>query len=96
MALFLAVTLTASVVPRSKPHIIHMLADDLGWSEVGYHRTQDKGDASTPNIDRILTEGLELNRYVSSAAANTRTIRWFRLCIILPARNVCTVQMAWQ
>jgi arylsulfatase B len=48
-----------------KPHIIHILADDLGWAEVGYHRSQaDKADVSTPNLDMLVgSEALELTRH---------------------------------
>eukprot|EP00948_MAST-09A_sp_MAST-9A-sp1_P000767 g767.t1 len=47
------------------PNIIHILADDLGWAELGAHRSDaEKGDVSTPNIDGVLkTEALELNRF---------------------------------
>ena len=53
-----------SAAPR-KPHIIHVLADDLGWSEVGYHRTgaQAKAEVSTPVIDQLVAGGLELDRF---------------------------------
>jgi arylsulfatase A-like enzyme len=36
-----------------------IVADDLGWNDVGYHGSEIK----TPNIDRIAREGLELDHY---------------------------------
>lgn len=46
----------------SKPHIIHILADDLGWGELGYHNQEAGDDIRTPNIDALVSEGLELDR----------------------------------
>mmetsp|Transcript_22344 Transcript_22344/g.51800 ORF Transcript_22344/g.51800 Transcript_22344/m.51800 type:complete len:569 (+) Transcript_22344:28-1734(+) len=58
--LFLAVAVgTAS----PKPHIIHILADDLGWADVGYHRAAADRDVQTPNIDAFARSGIELDRF---------------------------------
>jgi arylsulfatase B len=48
-----------------QPHIIHILVDDLGWAEVGYHNkiAKTEGDVKTPNIDRLVAGGLELDRF---------------------------------
>lgn len=48
------------------PHIVHILADDFGWSEVGYHRantTAIQHDVSTPNLDELASNGLILDRF---------------------------------
>ena len=42
-----------------RPHIVIMLADDLGWRDLGYHGSE----IATPNIDRLAAEGVELNRF---------------------------------
>ncbi len=41
------------------PNILVLLADDLGWGDIGLHG----GIARTPNIDRLAQEGMELKRY---------------------------------
>lgn len=49
-----------------KPNIIIILADDLGWGDVGYHGSAIR----TPNIDRLAREGIELNRYYVAAVCS--------------------------
>jgi len=43
----------------SQPNIIILLADDLGWADLGFRGS----DIETPNIDRLAQEGLTLNRF---------------------------------
>ncbi|MDP4286205.1 MAG: arylsulfatase [Bacteroidota bacterium] len=45
-----------------KPNIIIIVADDLGWGDLGYHGSEIK----TPNIDELAREGVNLNRYYSA------------------------------
>ncbi len=53
-----------------QPNIVFILADDLGWNEVGFNNP-DK--PYTPNIDYLHSEGLSLNQfYVHAVCAPTR------------------------
>ena len=45
-----------------RPNIVLIVADDLGWHNVGYHG----GVARTPNIDRLAREGVELDRFYAA------------------------------
>jgi len=59
----------ASAAP-AKPNILLIIADDLGWQDVGWHG----GIYQTPTLDRLVREGVELDRhYVQPVCTPTRT-----------------------
>ncbi len=63
--LALPITLSAD----SRPNIIVLLADDLGWRDVSYHGS----NISTPNIDQLANRGVRLDQfYVQSVCTPTR------------------------
>ncbi len=67
--LLLAVGLRPAGAEPPRPHILLILADDLGWRDVGYHGSE----IETPHIDRIAREGVELDRfYVQPSCSPTR------------------------
>src|SRR5437867_6057394 len=45
------------------PDVVILLADDLGWADVGYHSSDPSGPISTPEIDRLARAGLRLEQY---------------------------------
>ena len=53
---------TMSTHAADRPNVIIMLADDLGWADVGFHG----GDIETPNLDRLARQGLELHRFYTT------------------------------
>lgn len=56
------VTVNSLVVEKSKttpPHILFMLADDLGWIDVGFHGSK----IHTPNIDSLAKDGVILDNF---------------------------------
>src|SRR5215831_3174904 len=42
-----------------RPHIVYILADDLGWKDVGFHDS----DIRTPNIDKLAQGGARLEQF---------------------------------
>ncbi|GAA4307349.1 arylsulfatase [Compostibacter hankyongensis] len=45
-----------------KPNIIIILADDMGWGDVGFHGSEIR----TPNIDRLAQEGVVLDQFYTA------------------------------
>ncbi|MEC8848834.1 MAG: arylsulfatase [Pseudomonadota bacterium] len=57
--------------PRSQPNILFLLADDLGFSDLGAFG----GEISTPNLDTLAAEGrLLLNHHSAFTCAPTRAM----------------------
>ena len=55
-----ALNLPARAQPAAPPpHIVYILADDLGWKDVGFHGS----DIRTPNIDKLAATGVKLEQF---------------------------------
>jgi len=50
-------------VADTRPNVIVMVADDLGWADVGFHGNTE---IDTPSLDRLASEGMELNRFYTT------------------------------
>ncbi|MBI5694062.1 MAG: sulfatase-like hydrolase/transferase [Verrucomicrobia bacterium] len=60
---------SAATPPPSRPNIVFIIADDLGWADLAFHG----GNAPTPHLDRLAREGLELTQhYVAPVCSPTR------------------------
>jgi len=54
---------------RKRPNIIFVLADDLGWMDIGYHGSE----IQTPNLDRLAGQSVRFERhYVMPTCTPTR------------------------
>ncbi|MDB5319410.1 MAG: arylsulfatase family protein [Phycisphaerales bacterium] len=59
----------ARAADAPRPNIVFILADDLGWADVGFHGP----DIKTPNIDKLAASGVRLEQfYVQSVCSPTR------------------------
>ncbi len=66
---FVAVMPVAAQRSAPQPNIIHIVADDLGWADVGFHGS----DITTPNIDQLAKTGATLEQfYVQPMCTPTR------------------------
>lgn len=65
LAVGLAAT-NAAPIDKPKPNIIVLLADDLGYADVGFQGLPASRQALTPNLDRLAREGMRFtNGYVA-------------------------------
>lgn len=66
----LCLCLAVSSFAANKPNVVFILADDLGWSQVGAY-----GDDAyrTPHIDRLASEGLRFTNAYAAAAVCSPT-----------------------
>lgn len=58
--------LLASLLPAlaaDKPNIVFILADDMGWSDLGCYG----GEIATPNLDALATGGLRFTQFYNTA-----------------------------
>ena len=68
----LMVTLLASLychgagLEQDRPNIVIVVADDLGWADVGFHGSP----IETPNLDRLASEGMELSRFYTTPSCS--------------------------
>lgn len=62
----LATTTAAQARPAPRPNIVFILADDLGWGDLGVYGA---GDIATPSIDRLAHDGVRFTDFY--AVANT-------------------------
>jgi arylsulfatase A-like enzyme len=55
-------TQTVFAEEGDRPNVIVMVADDLGWNDVGYHG----GNIDTPSLDKLADQGVQLNRFYTT------------------------------
>jgi N-sulfoglucosamine sulfohydrolase len=74
MAIITASGLTMAAVlgkeESARPNLLIMIADDLCWRDLGF---QGHPDVKTPNLDRLATEGMRLERMFNPAATCSPT-----------------------
>lgn len=56
---------------RERPNIVYILADDLGWGDLGCYNRESA--APTPNADRLASQGVRFTDMHSPSAVCTPT-----------------------
>lgn len=56
----LALSWTLVAAGQSKPHIVVIMVEDLGWADVGFHGSRQ---VRVPNIDSLAADGVILHKY---------------------------------
>ena len=51
---------SAAAAPK-RPNVVIIVADDLGWNDIGFHNKEVK----TPHLDKLAADGIRLERYYS-------------------------------
>ncbi len=66
----MACAFSAPAHGAAKPHLVMMVIDDLGWTDVSFHG----GSFPTPNIDKLAADGVVLDKYyVQQVCSPTRS-----------------------
>jgi arylsulfatase A len=76
LGVFIGMLVTAGVFAVERPNVVFILADDLGYGDLGCMGCRD---IATPNIDRIAKEGVIMTDFYSNAPVCTPTRAGFML-----------------
>lgn len=69
IALMATLGAAARAEPPARPNVVYFLADDLGWGDVGWHKSEIK----TPGLDALAAAGARLEHfYVQPLCSPTR------------------------
>ena len=91
----ISLSVTALAV-QTKPNIVHIVADDLGWKDVGFNGCTD---IKTPNLDKLAAGGAKFTQfYVQPMCTPTRAalmtgrypFRYGLQTIVIPVRLPAT------
>ena len=62
LSIFFFVIIYSAAVSEERPNIILIVADDLGYSDIGVYGSEIK----TPNLDKLSKDGIQLTNYYTA------------------------------
>jgi arylsulfatase A-like enzyme len=68
MAIFAGVPAMAKEKKQQKPNVVFILADNVGYGDMGPYGGGELRGAPTPNIDRLASEGLRFTQFLVEPA----------------------------
>ena len=89
LLLTLLTALPVAAQPAAKPNIVFILADDLGYGDVGCYNSEAK--VATPNVDRLAREGMRFTDAHSPSTVCTPSrysLLTGRMAFRIPYRSV--------
>jgi Sulfatase len=60
------------VAAGAKPNIVYIVADDLGWKDVGFNGC---ADIQTPNLDKLAQDGVRFSQFYAQPMCTPRAPR---------------------
>lgn len=70
LVLWVCASSSPALVPGSRPNFVFLLADDLGYADLGCYGA---ADIRTPNLDRLANEGVRLTQFYANGCVCTPT-----------------------
>ena len=65
--------MTAATLAQDKPNVVLMLADNVGYGDIGAFQGGEIRGMPTPRIDRLASEGLTLTGQTNFATLSRRS-----------------------
>ncbi len=62
--------LAGKALPKELPHVILIMADDMGWGDVGFNGNKR---IQTPHLDALASQGVIMDRFYSSGPLSSPT-----------------------
>lgn len=87
-------TMSCTDSPRpDKPNVVLLLADDLGWQDLGCYDIDEPTPYESPNIDKFSTMGVNSGKHIRLLLHAHLHVGQFSLESI---RSVCNAPMLWE
>lgn len=64
LALLFSFGSASNLLAADKPNVVLMLADNVGWGDIGVYGGGEIRGMPTPNIDRLAREGLQMTQFL--------------------------------